>query len=372
MKIVYGLLCLVILILFHELGHFLAAKLSGVKVEAFSVGFGPVILHRRIGGTDYRLSLLPFGGYCAMKGEKDFSESLKAGLDHIEPSEGSLYAAHPARRIAIAFAGPFANFIFAFLAFFTVALAGYSYHSYSTKIILADEIHPGLHSAAREAGLLTGDVILKINGRETRTFSDILIEVSTRPDEVLSVTAMRDGKEFSVDVRPVLDRKTNTGKIGVSADSSSLEKFEEPPLPFFPAVRKASSDLFKGIFLTVRGILTLFRGADITDSVSGPARVVGMLGGVVEESFSEGFRALLVNVLGFMAYISISLMIMNLLPVPVLDGGLIVFAFLELALGRKLSPKLLYYIQFFGVAVILLLFAVGITGDVKYFMNRFN
>ena len=109
MNIVYGFLCLFFLILFHEFGHFLAAKKFGVKVESFSIGFGPVLLHKKYKGTDYRLSLIPLGGYCGMKGEKDFQKSLEAKLDHIEAEEDSLYGIHPVKRAVIAFAGPFFN-----------------------------------------------------------------------------------------------------------------------------------------------------------------------------------------------------------------------------------------------------------------------
>lgn len=372
MKIVYGLVCLIVLIIFHEFGHFLAAKLFGVKVEAFSVGFGPVLLHRKIRGTDYRLSLLPLGGYCAMKGEKEFSESLKANLAHIEAEPDSLYGAHPLKRIIIAAAGPFANFLFAFLAFFIIALSGYSYYSYSSKIILADELYPEIHSAAREAGLLTGDIITGINGKDILTFSDILAEVSARPDENLEIKVSRNGKEMTFTVRTELDKTSGAGKIGVSADTETLEKFEEKSKSFFPALKKGISDAAEAFYLTVKGVFTLFKGANLSDSVSGPARVIDMLGGVAKESFSDSFRSGVVNVLNFMAYISVSLCFMNLLPVPVLDGGLILFAFIELVSRRKLPPKALYYIQFAGIAFILLVFMVGFTGDIKYFAGRFK
>lgn len=370
MKILIGLLCLIFLILFHEFGHFIFAKIFGVKVEAFSVGFGPVLLHKKIKGTDYRLSLLPLGGYCAMKGEKDFSDSLKAGLDHIEAEKDSLYGVHPLKRMLIAFAGPFANFFFSFLAFFTIALIGYSYYSYSTKIILADELYPEIHSAARDAGILTGDKIIKVNGNETLTFSDLLLEIGKRPDENIKITVLRNDKELDFEVHTDLDKESGIGKIGVAADTETLEKFEEPRKSFFPAIAKGFKDSIDAFCLTVKGIATLFKGVDITSSVSGPARVTSMLGEVVTESFSAGFKAGIVNILNFMAYISISLCFMNLLPIPILDGGLILFAIIELFARKKISPKVLYYIQFIGIAFIVLMFAIGFAGDIKYFMNK--
>ena len=372
MKIIYGLLCLIFLILFHELGHFIAAKLFGVKVEAFSVGFGPVLLHKTIRGTDYRLSLLPLGGYCAMKGEKEFSDSLKAGLNYIEADKDSLYGVHPFKRVLIAFAGPFANFIFAFLAFFVIALMGYTYYSFSTKIILADEVYPEIHSAARDAGLLSGDEISMINGKEIKTFSDILMEISTRPDEDVKISVFRDGNLIDFTVHTDLDKENGTGKIGVTCDKESLQQYEEKSRSFFPAIAKGFDDSVKGFYLTIKGIFTLFKGVDLQKTVSGPARVVDMLGGVVTESFGESFKAGVINVLNFLAYISISLCFMNLLPVPILDGGLILFALIELISRRKLSPKVLYYIQFAGIAFIIVLFAIGFTGDIRYFIENFK
>mgnify|MGYP002515730566 FL=1 len=175
MRIVLGLLCLCFLIFFHELGHFLAAKLFKVKVEAFSVGFGPVLLHRKHGDTDYRLSLIPLGGYCKMKGENDFFRSLELDLNYIDAEKDSLYGVHSLKRIAISFAGPFFNFLYAFMGFVIIALAGYTYYSYSNKINLATDTYPEMHSAAKDAGILSGDVITSINGTPINNFSDLIM-----------------------------------------------------------------------------------------------------------------------------------------------------------------------------------------------------
>ncbi|HZK19888.1 MAG TPA: site-2 protease family protein, partial [Treponemataceae bacterium] len=109
MIIIYGLIGLGIIIFIHELGHFVAARLSGVKVETFSIGMGPVLLRKKIGATEYRLSLFPLGGYCGMKGEKAFQEALENELDSIKKEKDSFYGVHPLKRIFIAFAGPCTN-----------------------------------------------------------------------------------------------------------------------------------------------------------------------------------------------------------------------------------------------------------------------
>lgn len=307
-----------------------------------------------------------------MKGEKEFQDSLKAGLDHIQADSDSLYGVHPAKRILIAFFGPFANFFFAFLCFTIIALTGYSYYSYSSKITLADEVYPEIHSAAREAGLESGDTITKINGKTIETFSDIISEVVSRPDEDIKVTVDRNGEKKEFIVHSDLDKDSGAGKIGVTADTESLQKYEMKRLSFFPALLQGLKESFNALGLTIKGIFTLFKGVNLNNAVSGPARVVSLMGDVVNESFKTSFREGLVNILNFIAFISISLCFMNLLPVPILDGGLILFALIELVTCRKLSPKVLYYIQFIGLAFIAFLFILGLTGDIKYFFGLFK
>lgn len=364
MRLLLGFLCLCVLVLIHELGHFIAAKLSGVAVESFSIGFGPILFHKKIGATDYRLSLFPLGGYCGMKGEKDFQKSYESKLDHIEAEPDSLYGAHPLKRTAIAFAGQFANVLSACIAFVIVALTGYSYYAYSTKITLADELHPDVHSAAREAGLLSGDRIIGVNKKAIGDFSELLVEIATRPNEDVLLTVDRNGETFRFTVHTDFDKKSGGGKIGVVADKDSFEKRIQPPLPFLQAVGKGIADTGTGIFLTVKGIFVLFKGADLKQSVSGPARVADMLGGAVADGLADKSAA---GILSLIAYISISLFIMNLLPVPILDGALVLFSLIELLFRRKMNPKALYYIQYVGIAFIAALFTAGLFSDITYF-----
>ncbi|MDR3312667.1 MAG: RIP metalloprotease RseP, partial [Spirochaetaceae bacterium] len=208
MTIILGILCLGVLIFIHEAGHFGAARLAGVTVESFSLGMGPVLAHRTWRGTDYRISLLPLGGYCGMKGEKDSPDDARGDAD-------SFYGVHPLRRAAIACAGPLANLMFAVIAFILIALIGYVYYSADTRVILADELYPNMPSAAREAGLRTGDRILTVHGVATETFSDISREVAPRPGEKLHILVDREGRRLDYTVVPGFDPETLAGKIGV-------------------------------------------------------------------------------------------------------------------------------------------------------------
>ena len=370
MKWLYGILCLFFLIIFHEFGHFIAAKLFGVKVESFSVGFGPILLHKKIRGTDYRLSLIPLGGYCGMKGENDFRNAIDQNLKEIGGDKDSLYGVHPIKRAAIGFAGPFFNFIFAVLCLSLINGIGYAYYAYSNKIIIADELYENSCTAARDGGLITGDIITKINGKTIEDFSQIIEEVSFCPDEDLKITVDRNGELLDFIVHSELEKETGTGKIGVAADVNSLLERHTPKYNFFEAIAHGFKDTFEYIAVTFKTIGILFKGVDLKNAVGGPARVTEMLGSVAKEGFSEGFKVGFISVSQIMAVISISLFIMNLLPVPVLDGGLILIAIIETISRRKVPPKVQYYIQFIGFAFIGILFIIGLIGDINYFVTK--
>ena len=369
MKWIYGLLCLFFLILFHEFGHFIFAKLFGVKVESFSVGFGPVLLHKTIKGTDYRLSLFPLGGYCGMKGEKDFQKAIEEKLPEIQGESDSLYGIHPLKRAAIGFAGPLFNLLFAIVAYSLINIIGFTYYTYSNKIILAEEITENACPVAKDAGLLSGDEIIEINGKKISDFTEIISEVSIRPDEDITVKVLRNNQELTFVLHTEMDKKQGTGKIGVAADSSNIIEKHSPKYNIFSAFGHGFLDAFKNISLTIKSIGILFKGVEIQSAVFGPARVTEMLGSTIKEGFSTSARAGFVSMFDFLGLISISLFIMNLLPIPVLDGGLILIAFIETIFRKKINPKIQYYIQFIGLAFILFLFILGTFSDISYFIK---
>lgn len=369
MKWLYGFLCLVFLVLFHEFGHFLAAKLFKVKVESFSFGFGPVLLHKTWKGTDWRISAIPLGGYCGIKGEKEFQKALENNTP-IESSTDSLFGIHPVKRAVIGFAGPFFNLIFAVFAYTVISMTGYTYYTYSNKIILADEIYPEVHSAARDAGLLSGDRIISIDGKNISDFSDILTTVSTNPDKDLVIVVDRNNETKTFTVHTGLDKETGSGKLGVSADTKSLEKKEAETYSFFPALLNGVKESVNIISLTFKGIGTLFKGVKVTNAVSGLVHTTDMMGTTVKEGFSLGFRTGLASILELLGVISVSLFIMNLLPVPILDGGLILFALIETITRKRIPPKIQYYTQFIGIAFIALLFILATSSDIIYYAGK--
>ena len=448
-KILIGLIILSIMVFIHELGHFIAAKLCGVVVESFSIGWGPVLFKKKKGDTEYRISAIPMGGYCGMKGEKAFQQAIEEKLPAIPKKEGELYGVHPFKRIIIAFAGPFANYISAVLALAIVSAIGSSYYTSSNKIAPVYYYNEADDSPAREADLRMGDVILSINGEKTETFADIVRLIVPEAKEEVTLEIERDGQILTKKLRPKLDPKTGAGIIGFysfipleidsvkpssSAELAGLKKgdlitevngievantidlnralggisektaelgilrdgnkitktvnlirtengidlglkiknikVEIPGTGLFKSIVNGFVLTHKSFVLTFKSLGLLFKGVDFRQAVSGPVRITHMLGDVAAQGFKAGFLIGLSDILNFVSIISISLFIMNLLPIPILDGGLILFAFIEFIFRRQIHPKVLYYVQFIGIAFIGIVFIFALWGDIGYFLGR--
>ena len=372
MKILLGLLGLSFLVFFHELGHFLIARAMGVTVEAFSIGMGPVLLHHKWGATDYRISLIPIGGYCSMKGEKDYQNALETNQKEIHGDKDSFYGVHPFKRLLIAFAGPFFNVIFAFIAFSVIAMMGYTYTTAGNKVIMATDIeeYKDSESPAATAGMKSGDIIVSIDGEELEDFTAIKQFITLNGGKTVRVKVLRDGEYIEIDVPLGLDKSTGAGFMGISWDKDLIIEKEYGPYSFFPALGQGAKQTAKTTSLAVQSIGVLFKGVNLASAVSGPIRTTVMIGDSISSGFDEGARIGIINALEFLALISISLFLTNLLPIPVLDGGLILFALIECITRKKMNPKLLYYIQIVGVVFIVALLALAIVVDLSYFIKK--
>lgn len=369
MKFLYGYLCLVFLILFHELGHFFAAKIFHVKVESFSIGIGPVLLHKKIKGTDWRISLIPLGGYCGMKGEKEIQKALDENLPYIEAEPDSLYGVNSFKRALIGFAGPFFNFILAVTAFTIINAVGYEYITFSNKINVIESTNEISYPAC-EAGLQDGDIIIQINNKKISDFSDIQKMIITKPDTSFQITVLRNDEELQFNLKSILNKETGQGLIGITNDPESIIKKHTPEYNFFQSIGHGIKDSIDYLGASIRGIASLFKGASLKNSVSGPVRVAEIMGSTLEDGFKISFSVGIVSSLQILGLISISLFMMNLLPVPLLDGGLILMALIEGIFRKKIKPKIHYYIQFIGLAFILVMFVIAIFGDISYFIGR--
>ena len=367
MNIIVGLVVLSVIVCFHELGHFVAARIFGVKVESFSIGMGPILLHKTFGGTDYRISLFPIGGYCGMKGEKDFTKAIEERLTYIPGERDSLYGIHPLKRAAIGFAGPLFNLIMAVMAYTIIAMTGYTYYTRSATIEIPEDT--SFQSPAREAGIISGDTITSINGIKINDFSSIYSEISSRPDEDVVVEVLRGGETLTFTVHTLLNKESGAGVIGVQSSGDVISK-EMPRYSLFPALYQGVLQTGKMISLTIKSIGVLFKGVDVTNAISGPARISSMLGESAREGFSQDFKTGAIILCQFLALISVSLFIMNLLPIPILDGGLVLFALIQSITKKQIPPKIQYKIQIIGAILIAALFMLGLSGDIRYFVTR--
>lgn len=210
-NILLGLIGLGLLVVIHEFGHFAAARLSGVTVEAFSVGWGPVLWSRSYGDTEYRLSAIPLGGYCKMKGNESLQQAISDKLPEVPQTPGSYYSAAWWKRAAILVAGPAANAVTALLFFWIVFGIGYSYPTYPNRIVVADTPD----SPAVQAGLQTGDYLVSVDNSQTPNFEAIRSQIGSEAGKTMEITYVRSGITRHTRITPDLMRESGIGKIGI-------------------------------------------------------------------------------------------------------------------------------------------------------------
>jgi regulator of sigma E protease len=326
------------LIFFHELGHFLLAKKSGIKVEKFSLGFGPRIFGKTIGETEYRISWLPFGGYVKMAGDEPDETKLEG-----RPWE---FMSKPVGvRALVVAAGPVMNITLAILIFWGIFFFSgqLQIHDESTQVGLVSSGGP-----ADEAGIKPGDEIISINGVEVSNFSGMAEIIHQQVEKPIEVKWMHEGEEFSAQITTFKGRQLNEqgemeeiGKIGIGPSYTTIE------VGFFESLLEAV-DWTVFIFVeTIKFLVGFFTGTSSIKLVGGPILIAQMAG----ESAKSG----LVSFLSFMALLSVNLALINVLPIPVLDGGHLMFLGIEKARGTPLSLKQRATMQQIGLAFLILL-----------------
>ncbi|MEA5112448.1 MAG: RIP metalloprotease RseP [Geobacteraceae bacterium] len=346
LTIVSTIVVLGILIFVHELGHFLVAKLLGVGVETFSLGFGPRVVGKKIGETDYRLSAFPLGGYVKMVGE--------GGDDEVSPEEleRSFSGKKPYKRIAIVAAGPVSNILFAFIILVLTLMIGFPVPTSRIGSVIDGK-------PAAKAGLKKDDVIKTINGKPVDRFDQIAVMITGSGGKPIDITVSRAGKTMPFRVVPEVRKVKNplgetvaTSQIGVG---SSREFVTERYGPVDAVV--------KGFGQTVdaSGVIVVVIGKLITGAI--PLDNVGSLIMIGKETGQQA-KAGLVPLLAIMAFLSINLGILNLLPIPILDGGHIVFCLWEMVSGRPVGLKTREIAQQVGLVMLLGLMALAFYNDI--------
>lgn len=336
-----------ILIFVHELGHFLVAKRSGVTVLRFSLGFGPKVVGVTRGGTEYRLSLIPLGGYVKMLGEdteEEVTEEQRAGAFSTQPVF---------KRIGIVLAGPLSNFLLA-IVIFTFLFAFYGIPQRAPEIAA---VSPG--SPAEQAGLQAGDTIVSANGKDISTWDDLSESIEKQGQAPLSLQVLRDGRQVSTTVTPTVNEVKNLfGEtvsrpvIGITAAEKFTVKEVNPLLAGYYALSQTWT-LSKLFVLTV---VKLVQRIVPLETLGGPILIAQMAGQQAQEG--------VLNLLNFIALISVNLAVLNLLPIPVLDGGHIFFFLIEAILGKPLSLKKVEMAQKVGLIVLLALMVVVFYNDI--------
>jgi regulator of sigma E protease len=341
------LIVLGILIFFHEFGHFLIARLFRVGVEKFSLGFGPRLLGKKVGITDYRLSLVPLGGYVKMVGEEP-DEDLDP---HLIPF--SFTHKHVLKRILIVFAGPFFNILLAVLIFWVISFV-------SGVLILKSSIGSVKeNSPAQIAGFKKGDLVTAVDGVAVDTWEAMAERITHSGGKPLEITVERP--EGSLVLRAIPELITSKNLLGenikryVIGIGTAGETYSRK-LGFFQAAEESLRQTYGIVELMVMIVTKLITGDISIDTVGGPIMIAQMAGDQAKAGVSSLFQ--------FIAVISVNLAVINLLPIPVLDGGHLLFFVIEAIIGRPVNIKVREISQQVGMVILIMLMILVFYNDI--------
>ncbi|MEZ4753393.1 MAG: RIP metalloprotease RseP [Bdellovibrionota bacterium] len=373
MSIIVSVLVLAILIFVHELGHFLFAKWNGVGVLEFSIGFGKKIWKKRIGETTYAIGVIPLGGYVRMVG--DDPRMLHEGIpddeiDELEPYEKVLLADESKwflnkgyfAKVAIVLAGPGFNLLFAYLAA-VFALAVYGAATPINLPLIGGTIpnHP-----AQVAGILSGDKVISIDGKNVSTWEELATSIKTSGGKPLAFEIERENIEsleiekLTITIKPqtdspemqILDDAQDKNSVVVGI----VPKSERQTVSITESLIMGGAQVYYISKITVLGFWGMLKGAISPKNIAGPIFILSE----VAQSAKKGLESLL----DFMIFLSVSLAILNLLPIPVLDGGHLVFFTIEALIGRPVSLKFQTYATQVGMLALLLLMLFAVGNDI--------
>lgn len=342
MTIILFILIFGVVVLSHEFGHFIIAKLNGIHVVEFSVGMGPTLCSFQKKETRYALKLLPIGGACMFEGE-DGLENEKGD------SEGSFLKANVWSRIATVVAGPIFNFILAFL--FATILVSMD----PTDIPVLTGVSQG--GAAEEAGLQEGDRIISINGEKTYLYRDLQLMMAINKGEPMTVVYERSGERSKAVITPEYIEETGSYALGVYGgsyeQSEGLDVFKNAYYEMRYCVRAT----YKSLGMLITGN---FNRKDLAGPVGIAVNVVGKTYNVAKE---YGIKTVVLSMMNIVLLLSVNLGILNLLPLPALDGGRLVFMLIEVIRGKPISPDKEGIVHFVGLVFFMVLMVVVLFND---------
>ena len=351
------LVVLTVVVFFHELGHYSVARFCGVRVDIFSIGFGREIFgFTGSSGTRWKVGLIPLGGYVKFFGDAGFASDRDTALDQkMSDAEREISFHHKrlAQKIAIVSAGPIANFVLA-IAILTSIFVMYG-RPYTPPIIgavLED-------SAAAAAGLQVGDTIVKINQTRTDRFEEIRDIVIFRPEQTLDLLVIRGGMEINLRATPQLSEFTdnlgNVHQIGLLGISVGSQEYQQ--LMIGPALIAAIGETYAWIERTLLGLGQIISGTRSAQELGGPILIAQMAGDQAANGPLSFFN--------FIFILSVTLGLINLFPIPVLDGGHLLFYALEAIRGRPLGERAQEYAYFLGLTFIVSLMIFTVVNDLS-------
>ena len=335
-----------VLVTSHEFGHFIIAKSGGIRVNEFFVGMGPTIWKKQKGETLYSIKLLPIGGACVFDGMDPVAEE-KEGYD-----ERSFLNAPVWRRIATLFAGPFANFIIAYIL--AVVLVSFSAWDFPVISQMTEE------SAAAEAGMQPGDKIISVDGEKVYMAGEVTLISQFAEGSPMDIVFERDGERHEVTLLPKYSEEAGRYYMGIYL--GEYGKIEGPA-----ALKYAWYEVRYYFKTTYRSLALLVRGKLSKDDVSGPVGMVKMVDDTYEEVKPYGISAVILTMLSLTVLLSVNLGVMNLLPLPALDGGRLVFQFIEVIVGKPVPAEKEGFVHMIGMIALMGLMVFVLFNDISKF-----
>lgn len=339
MKLIIAALIFGLLIVFHEYGHFFLARKNGIKVDEFCIGLGPTLFKKNVGDTSFSLKLFPVGGACIMRGEDESSNDERAFCNK------SVW-----QRMSVIIAGPLFNIILALIFSFCLV----SVRGIDRPIIN----NVSANSIAEDIGLRPGDRILSINGTPITIFREIGLYLQIEAPVVLEIKYERNGNIYCVQCASADRLQEATYMLGVSSYTYDKE------LSLSEVFNGAVYEIKYWGIVAIKSLEKLISGEVSIAQLSGPIGIVNTIGTVYDASIEHGLISAICNMINIAIMLSVNLGVMNLLPIPALDGGRLLFCILELIRGKSLDAKKENVINFVGFIMLMLLMCVVMISDI--------
>ncbi len=371
--VIWFIIILSIVIVGHEYGHFIVARMNGIKVNEFDVGMGPTLLHFTRRGTKFCLKLLPFGGACIFDGMEIDPESITAKKDEelenhekqaaedalmtvSSKSEKSFREANVFARIATVIAGPFFNFIIAMI--FAVIIVSFC----GSDLPVISGVTEG--RPAVEAGLKAGDTITKINRENIHIWRDISLISVLNTGEPLKIEYLRDGQKYTTTVTPEYSEEDDRYYIGIEGGITYIEC---KGLNLFKYSFYELEFNFKN---TLKALFSLIRGKLSMDNVSGPVGLAETVGDNYTQAKEYGVTSVILTMMNIAMLLSVNLGVLNLLPLPAIDGGRLVFLIIEVLRGKPVPPEKEGLVHLIGIVLLFILAIFVVFSDISKILGR--